>query len=182
MPESTTQKNTRSAKATIDESAATDNKAEARSKFNAALDEAKAGVAALSREAHAQADSIKEKAMNKQAGWQEDAKAYGEQAKTKAGELATQGKAKTSEALSALGKSVADNAGVIDDKLGEKYGDYARTAARSIQETAAKIDSKSVEELGEDAKEFVRKSPGLAVGLAAVAGFLVARMFKGSKD
>lgn len=182
MAESTTQKSPRSAKAKAAESAPADNRAEAKSKFTSALEEAKAGVAALGREAQAQADTIKEKAMNKQADWQSDAKAYGDQAKAKAGELATQGKAKTTEALSALGKAVSDNAGLIDDKLGEKYGDYARSAARSIQETAAKIDAKSVEELGEDAKEFVRKSPGLAVGLAAVAGFMIARMFKGSKD
>lgn len=182
MAETTTQKSTRSTKAKTVESAPADNRTEAKSKFTAALEEAKAGVAALGREAQVQADTIKEKAMNKQADWQSEAKAYGEQAKAKAGDLAVQGKAKTSEALNALGKAVSDNAGVIDDKLGEKYGDYARTAARSIQETAAKLDAKSVEELGEDAKEFVRKSPGLAVGLAAVAGFMVARMFKGSKD
>ncbi len=164
------------------DSASPDNRAEARSKFSAALDEAKAGVAALGREAQAQADTLKEKAMNKQVNWQSEVKAYGEQAKTKAGELAHDGKAKTSEALTALGQAVSDNASLIDDKLGEKYGDYARTAGRSIQETAAKLDAKTVDELGEDAKEFVRKSPGLAVGLAAVAGFMIARMFTGSKD
>ena len=122
--------------------------------------------------------------MDKQENWQTEVKAYGEQAKVKAGELAHDGKAKTSEALTALGKAVTDNAGKIDDKLGEKYGDYARSAGRSIQETAAKLDAKTVDELGEDATEFVRKSPGLAVGLAAVAGFMIARMFTGggSKD
>lgn len=122
--------------------------------------------------------------MNKQENWQAEVKAYGEQAKTKAGELAHDGKAKTSEALTSLGKAVTENASKIDDKLGEKYGDYARSAGRSIQETAAKLDAKTVDELGEDAKEFVRKSPGLAVGLAAVAGFVIARMFTGggSKD
>ncbi len=38
------------------------------------------------------------------------------------------------------------------------------------------------EDIGEDAKQFVRKSPGLAVGIAAVAGFMLARLFKGSSD
>lgn len=182
MADSSPQKSTRSTKAEATESAPVDNRAEAKSKFTSALEEAKAGVAALGREAHTQADTLKEKAMNKQANWQTEAKAYGEQAKAKVGELAHDGKAKTSEALTALGKAVTDNATVIDDKLGEKYGDYARSAGRSIQETAAKLDAKSVDELGEEAREFVRKSPGLAVGLAAVAGFMVARMFKGSKD
>lgn len=75
-----------------------------------------------------------------------------------------------------------DTAPTVDDKLGAKYGDYARTASRSLQEASAKIDAKSVDELGNDAREMVRKSPGLAIGIAAVGGFLLARMFRGSND
>ena len=33
-----------------------------------------------------------------------------------------------------------------------------------------------------DAKELVKKSPGVAVGLAAVAGFFLARLFKGKSS
>ena len=77
---------------------------------------------------------------------------------------------------------MADNATVIDEHLGEKYGDYARAAARQIHETAAKIDSKDLTEIGEDARDFVRSSPGLALGMATVAGFLLARMFRGGRD
>ena len=51
-----------------------------------------------------------------------------------------------------------------------------------MQDVAARLDAKELEELAEDAKEFVRKSPGLAVGLAAVAGFMLARMLRGSSD
>ncbi len=74
---------------------------------------------------------------------------------------------------------MADNAPTLDEKLGPKYGDYARSASRSLQETAAKLDSKSVEELGEDAREAVRRNPGKAVGIAAIAGFFLARLFRG---
>ena len=77
---------------------------------------------------------------------------------------------------------MADNAATIDEKFGSQYGDYARKASRSLHEASAKIDNKSVEEIGEDAREFVRKSPGLAVGLAAVAGFLIARALRGNRD
>jgi ElaB/YqjD/DUF883 family membrane-anchored ribosome-binding protein len=51
-----------------------------------------------------------------------------------------------------------------------------------MQETAAKIEAKELSELGDDAKEFVKKSPGLAIGMAAVAGFLLSRLFKGSSN
>lgn len=158
-----------------------DNKAEAKQKFAKALDEAKAGAAALKAEAMSRADDYRGKAAAKSGDWLDEVKVYGDQAKTKANELAVEGKTRASEALSGLGKLVSDNAGTIDEKLGAKYGDYARTASRKMQETAAKIDSKDVEELGEDAREFVRKSPGLAVGMAAVAGFIIARMFRSSK-
>ena len=36
-----------------------------------------------------------------------------------------------------------------------------------------------LDELGEDAKQFVRTSPGMAVGMAVAAGFVLGRIFKG---
>ena len=74
------------------------------------------------------------------------------------------------------------NVAMIDEKVGPKYGDYARSAAKSIQDAADWVEQKDLVELGEDAKEFVRKSPGLAVGLAAVAGFMLARLFRGGSS
>jgi len=133
----------------------------AKSRFNAALEEAKAGAAALGAEA------------------KERAGAYREQAVVKGDDLAREGKAKASDALTNLGKLASENAGKLDDRFGTRYGDYARSASRGLQETAARLDSKSMEELGEDAREFVRKSPGTAIGLAALAGFLFARLFRG---
>lgn len=145
--------------------------AEAKSRFNAALEEAKAGVAALSAEA-----------KDKAAGYTGQAKTKGAdltaEAKTKVTELAYEGKAKASEAISGLSRIVADNAATIDDKLGAKYGDYARSASASLDDFSSKLEAKSVEELGEDAREMVRKSPATAVGIAALAGFMIARIFR----
>ncbi|WP_095011027.1 hypothetical protein [Tsuneonella mangrovi] len=155
---------------------------EAKTRFNAALEEAKAGAAALKSEAGERAKAYRQQAADRSEDWITEAKQYGEQAKGKAGELATDGKGKLAEAISVLGKAVFDTAPTVDEKLGAKYGDYARTASRSLQETSAKLDAKSVEELGEDAREFVRKSPGLAVGIAAVGGFLLARLFRSNRD
>ncbi len=148
--------------------------AEAKTRFTAALDEAKAGAAALKDEATTRASAYKTQAKFKSEGWSEDAK-------TKAGELAVDGKGKASDALAALSQTVADNAAEIDSRFGAKYGDYARSAARSLQESATKLDEKSVDELSNDAREMVRKSPGAAVGVAAVAGFFIARLFGGRK-
>jgi ElaB/YqjD/DUF883 family membrane-anchored ribosome-binding protein len=138
--------------------------AEAKSRFSAALDEAKAGAA-----------SFKD---GKGGEMVANAKEYGEDAKQKAGELAVDGKAKASDAISSLGTIVGDTAAELDNRFGEQYGDYARSASRSLKEASAKLDAKSVEEIGEDARDMVRKSPGVAVGVAAVAGFILARMLR----
>lgn len=155
-----------------------------KSVFSKALDDAKASAVAsataLGKKAQEQTEVYREKLAA--ADLIGEAKALGAEAKARAGVLAVDGKAKASDALTTLGKVVADNAGLVDGKLGEKYGDYARSAARSIQETAAKLESKDLGELGDEAKSFVRKNPVLALGVAAVAGFLVARAFKGSSE
>lgn len=155
---------------------------EAKSRFNAALEEAKAGAAALRAEAENRAGAVREQAASKGDDLVSEARAYGDKALHKAGELAVEGKAVASDAIASLGKVVADTAPQIDERLGEQYGDYARAASRSLTEVSAKLETKSLDELGSDAREFVRKSPGTAVGIAAVFGFLIARLFRGSRD
>jgi ElaB/YqjD/DUF883 family membrane-anchored ribosome-binding protein len=155
---------------------------EARDRFGKAIEEAKAGAQAVRDEALARAGEYREKLKGTGTDWIDEAKGYGDQAKERATDFAVEGKAKTTEALRGLSKLVSDNASVIDEKLGLKYGDYARGAAQSIDGAAAKIEGKDLAELGEDAREFVRKSPGLAIGVAAAAGFVLSRLFKGSDD
>lgn len=147
------------------------NRDEAKSRFNAALEEARAGAAALGAEARERVGAYGSQARTK-------GDDFTGTAKTKAVELARDGKSKASETLTSLSRVVNENAPTIEENLGPKYADYARTASRKLEETAQRLDQKSVEELGEDAREFVRKSPGTAVGLAALAGFLLARLFR----
>jgi ElaB/YqjD/DUF883 family membrane-anchored ribosome-binding protein len=154
---------------------------EAKSRFNAALEEAKAGAAALRAEAENRISAAGGQAKGKGTDLVAEAKSYGEQAVGKAGELAVEGKQVASDAIASLGKVVGDTAPQIDEKLGAQYGDYARKASRTLQETSAKLESKSVEELSEDARAMVRKSPGVAVGVAAVVGFFLARMLGGKR-
>ncbi|WP_183030117.1 hypothetical protein [Altericroceibacterium spongiae] len=151
-----------------------DHKEEAKSRFNAALEEAKAGAAALGAEAKQRAESYQDQARAKGDHWVDDTK-------SKATGYANQGKAKLSEGLTCLGKLVSDNAGTVDEKLGPGYGDYVRSASKKLEDTATKLDSKSLEELGEDSREFVRTNPALSVGMAAVAGYMFARIFRSSK-
>ncbi|MEY4160996.1 MAG: hypothetical protein RLZZ136_1617 [Pseudomonadota bacterium] len=155
--------------------------AETKAKFAKALDEARAGAQALATQAQDKAGLYRERLVDQSEAWLDDAKAYGSQAKEKAAEIANEGKVMASEAIAGLGQVVADTAPTIDEKLGKKYGDYARSAARTMQESAANLEAKELGELGNDAREFVKKSPGVAVGIAAVAGFFLARLFRGNK-
>lgn len=144
---------------------------EAKTRFNSALDEAKAGAQALRSEAGTRAQAYKDQASAK-------GSEYAGQAKAKGGELAVEGKHKASEALTSLSRVVAENAAKIDDNFGPKYGDQARNAARGLQDAAAHIDTKSYDELGDEARDFVKKNPGLSVGIAAFAGYVIARIFR----
>jgi len=147
---------------------------DAKSRFAGAVEDARAGVSALKEEAKNRGAEYGEKAKQRAAE-------IAEQAKNKAASLADDGKRGSSDTLAGLGRLVAGNAGKIEEKLGQRYGDYARTAARHIEDTATRLGAKDLSELGEDARGFVRKSPGLALGMAAVAGFALAALFRGGK-
>lgn len=91
-------------------------------------------------------------------------------------------KVKTGSAMASLAKLITDTAGTVDAKLGPQYGDYARQAAESVANAANTLDSKDVDQLLTEAKDFVRKSPAVAIGAAAVVGFVLMRLAKGSGD
>lgn len=104
------------------------------------------------------------------------------QATDKARVYAEDGKARATGALGELAKMLGDAAGQVDNKLGAQYGQYARGAADQVQGFASTLDSKSVDELFDDARELVRKSPAVAIGVAAAAGFALARLLSAGLD
>ena len=89
-----------------------------------------------------------------------------------------QGLERGGEALTNVSRLIGDTAPGLDERLGGEYGEYARRAAETIDNLANSIRTKDPDELIEDTRTFVRKSPGTAVGLAALAGFLLARLFR----
>ena len=96
----------------------------------------------------------------------------------KARGFVTQGLERTSEALANVSRMVGDTADGIEERLGADYGDYARRAAGAIEDAANSLASKDPDELIDDTREFVRKSPGVALAGAAVVGFVLARLIK----
>lgn len=93
-----------------------------------------------------------------------------------------QGLERSSEALANVSRLIGDTATGLDERLGQEYGDYARKAAGYFEDTANKLAAKDADELIDDAREFVRKSPGVALAGAAVVGFVLARLVKTGLD
>ena len=102
----------------------------------------------------------------------------GDEATGKAREFVGQGLERSAEALANISKLVGDTASGLDDRLGEEYGDYARRTAETLESAANRLASKNPDELIDDTREFVRKSPGVALAGAAIVGFALARLIK----
>ena len=100
------------------------------------------------------------------------------QAADKARGFVGQGIERSAEALANVSKLVGDTASGLDERLGEEYGNYARSAAETLENTANKLASKDPDELIDDTREFIRKSPGVALAGAAIVGFALARLVK----
>jgi len=101
-----------------------------------------------------------------------------EQAADKARGFVGQGIERSAEAIANVSKLVGDTASGLDERLGPEYGDYARKAAETLESTANRLASKDPDELIEDTREFIRKSPGVALAGAAIVGFALARLVK----
>ena len=101
-----------------------------------------------------------------------------DQAGGRAREFAESGKTRASDALEELSRTIGETAESIDDRLGNEYGEYARRAADAVSGVADTLRRQDVDALYENVRSAVRKSPGVAIGVAAVLGFTVARLIK----
>ena len=101
-----------------------------------------------------------------------------DQATTKVREFADQGKTRATEALEEFSRVVDDAATSIDERLGAEYGQYARRAADAVSDFAETLRNKEVDELYDGAANLVRKSPAVAIGVAAAVGFGLVRLIK----
>jgi ElaB/YqjD/DUF883 family membrane-anchored ribosome-binding protein len=100
----------------------------------------------------------------------------------KAKGYAEDGKSRAGTALDELAQMLHDAAGTVDEKVGEQYGQYARSAAEAVSNFSGTLKAKQVDELIDDARDFVKKSPAVAIGTAAAIGFVLARLVKAGLD
>ncbi len=114
----------------------------------------------------------------------ETATGFAAEAATAARNVANEGKDRASDALDTLSKVVDNAAGLVEEKIGPSYGTYARKAATGVSDFAEKLKGKDVDAIVEDTRNFVRKSPMVAIGAAAAIGFVLTRLARlgGSSD
>lgn len=91
---------------------------------------------------------------------------------------AVDGKERASGFLDELADMLEDAATQVDEKLGAQFGGYAHQASGAVSNLAGTLRDRDVDDLVADAREFVRKSPGIAIGAAAAIGFVLVRVVK----
>ena len=104
------------------------------------------------------------------------------QAAERARGFADDGKGRVTGLLEDVSEVINDAARSVDERLGADYGDYAHRAADAVAGFAGRIRGKSVDDIIDDTRDFVRKSPAIAIGIAAVAGFALIRVIKTGLD
>ena len=104
------------------------------------------------------------------------------QATDRARGFADDGKGRVTGLLENVSEVINDAAKSVDERLGEDYGDYAHRAAGAVADFAGRIRDKSVDDIFDDTRDFVRKSPAIAIGIAAVAGFALFRVIRSGLD
>ena len=104
------------------------------------------------------------------------------EATSKARGFADDGKAKATSLLNDFSEVIDEAAQAVDRKFGNDYGDYAHRASSAVSGFADRIGAKTIDDLIDDTRDFVRKSPGIAIGIAAVAGFMLVRLIKTGLD
>ena len=91
---------------------------------------------------------------------------------------ADEGKTKTRDALEELSRIVEEAAESIEERLGPQFSPAARRAAEAVGSLATTLRERDVDQLYEDVTGFVRRSPAVAIGVAAALGFVAVRLIK----
>lgn len=124
-------------------------------------------------------DTLKDKAS----GLAGEARAQGEEllgtARERAESLAEEGKAAGAEKASVLADAIRNAARDLEGASPE-IANHVRSAADSVQGIAAALRDRSAGQLFEDVTDFARRQPTAFFGVAALAGFALARFMKSS--
>jgi uncharacterized protein YjbJ (UPF0337 family) len=147
--------------------------------MTAAVQDAKQVAGQAKQVAGEAVDQLKDKAV----GLAGEARTQGEDllgtARERAESLAEEGKAAGAEKASVLADAIRNAARDLEGASPE-IAHHVRGAADSVQGIAAALRDRSAGQLFEDVSDFARRQPTAFFGVAAVAGFALARFMKSS--
>lgn len=95
-------------------------------------------------------------------------------------DLAEDGKTELARSFDDFVRMAHEMAAQVESVGGGMFAGYARQAAGLLGDVHESFRDKPVEDLLDDGRELIRRSPGLAVGVALIAGFVAARLVKSS--
>ena len=91
-------------------------------------------------------------------------------------------KARATDGIDDVVRMIHDAADEVDAKVGAQYGDYIRRAADSVSGLSGALKDKDADALFADGRALIQKAPGVAIGVAAALGFVVARLARAGLD
>ena len=101
-----------------------------------------------------------------------------DQAAERARSAAESGLTRATQAIDGVAELFHDNADRLGAQTTPQIADYAHRAADALDGFSQTLRTKSVDELVSDVKDFVRKSPAIAIGVAVAVGFALTRLAK----
>lgn len=119
-----------------------------------------AGVQRLREQVTSQVQSLKDQATEKVRGFADD------------------GKHRATTMLDDFTDVITDAANAIEERFGAEYSGYARRAAGAVSNLSGSLRDRDLEDLLDDTRSAIRRSPGIAIGIAAIAGFALVRVLK----
>jgi hypothetical protein len=93
-------------------------------------------------------------------------------------DLAEDGKSELARNFDGVVAIVQELAARVDSAGGSAVAAYVHSAADLLGDLQNSLRDKPVDELLDDGRELIRRSPGVAIGVAVVAGFIAARLVK----
>jgi len=93
-------------------------------------------------------------------------------------EIVEDGKAQITSALNEVATAAHEIADKLNDNGGGAVSPYIVKVATTVEGWSHDIQRMTSGDIGNDVRDFARRMPGLAIGLALVSGLIVARLLK----
>lgn len=109
-----------------------------------------------------------------------EASKLADQVSERARSAAESGKTRATETLGSAAQFVHDNAAKLGEQTTPKVAEYAHQAADALDGFSQTLRTKSIDDLVGDVRNFVKRSPAVAIGAAVAIGFVLTRFARSS--